>query len=129
MLVLDEPTAALDFGNASRVLEVVRDLAAGGQAIVMTTHQPDHALRLGHRAVLMQSGRIVAQGPPAQVLTSDRLSEVYGTQIGVGSVQLPGHGAVPVCVPLTSLTPPGAPEVLAGSERLQPLGRLSHLDA
>lgn len=100
LLVLDEPTAALDLGNAARVLTVVRDLAREGRSVVMTTHNPDQALRDAHRAVLMRAGRVIAQGPPGEVLTSERLTEVYGTPVAVGDLPLPGHDApIPVCVP------------------------------
>lgn len=108
MLVLDEPTAALDVGNSARVLAVVRTLARQGRAVVMTTHDPDQALREADQALLLQGGRIVAQGPPTHVLTSARLSEVYGTPVEVGMIRL-STGDVPACVPLPA-SPPVAGE-------------------
>lgn len=43
MIVMDEPTASLDFGNQARVLECIRSLSKSGLAIVLSTHDPDHA--------------------------------------------------------------------------------------
>ncbi|MFC5997086.1 ABC transporter ATP-binding protein [Pseudonocardia hispaniensis] len=115
VLVLDEPTAALDLGNARRVLDAVAQLAASGHTVVMTTHQPDHALHYADRAVLLSAGRIAADGAPAAVLTAERLTEVYGTPVHVGAVALPGHPEpTPVCVPA-----PHAPAV--ASEALGPV--------
>lgn len=99
MLVLDEPTAALDLGNAARVLGVLRALAATGRTVVMTTHHPDQALRDADRAVLLQDGRVIAHGPPREVLTAERLTAVYRTPVAVGALALADR-SLPVCVPL-----------------------------
>ncbi len=104
MLILDEPTAALDLGNATRVMGVLRGLARDGRTVVMTTHQPDHALREADRAVLLFDGRVVAEGHPSAVLTAERLTEVYATPIVVGDLPLPG-GSVPVCIPMPAHDP------------------------
>lgn len=81
ILVMDEPTASLDFGNELRVLERVRRLAADGHAILLSTHNPDHADRYTDRVVVLQEGAVVAQGAPAAVLTADTLSRVYGVPV------------------------------------------------
>ncbi|WP_245585663.1 ABC transporter ATP-binding protein [Pseudonocardia asaccharolytica] len=103
VLVLDEPTAALDLGNARRVLDAVARLARSGHTVVMTTHQPDHALHYADRAILLSDGRLVADGAPDVVLTSERLTQVYATPVHVGTVALPGQPVpTPVCVPVLS---------------------------
>lgn len=83
LLVLDEPTAALDYGNEVRVLHLIQDLGRIGCTIMMSTHQPDHALRCGDRAVLLQDGWVIADGPPAGVVTSDLLTRLYQVQVHV----------------------------------------------
>jgi iron complex transport system ATP-binding protein len=83
LLILDEPTAALDYGNEVRVLHLIRDLGRSGRTIVMSTHQPDHPLRYGDRAVLLDNGRVVADGPPSDVVTGELLSEVYQVRVHV----------------------------------------------
>jgi len=69
LLLLDEVTSALDPMLVGEVLDVVRDLAAGGQTIVMATHEIGFARDVADRIVFLDGGRIVEQGPPSQVLT------------------------------------------------------------
>jgi iron complex transport system ATP-binding protein len=84
VLVMDEPTASLDFGNQARVLARIADLArAGGHAVILSTHDPDQAFALNARVILMHEGAILAEGPPEQVLTPERLSQVYGVPVAV----------------------------------------------
>lgn len=84
LLVMDEPTASLDFGNQARVLARIADLArAGGHAVILSTHDPDQAFALNARVILMHEGAILAEGLPDQVLTPDRLSQVYGVPVAV----------------------------------------------
>jgi iron complex transport system ATP-binding protein len=94
VIVLDEPTAALDFGNEIRFLQIIAGLADAGKSVLMTTHQPAHALGFAHRAVLMRGGRIVADGRPDAVMTSDSLTELYGVDLHVVDVSVPGDARV-----------------------------------
>jgi iron complex transport system ATP-binding protein len=82
-IVMDEPTASLDFGNQVVVLSEVKRLAAQGLAIVLSTHDPDHAFSVGHRVALLHAGRLIAQGAPHEVLTPERLRAVYGVSVVV----------------------------------------------
>jgi len=82
-IVMDEPTASLDFGNQVVVLSEVKRLAAQGLAIVLSTHDPDHAFSVGHRVALLDGGRLVAQGVPHEVLTPERLRSVYRVSVVV----------------------------------------------
>ncbi len=96
-LVLDEPTAALDLGNAQRVLDVLRALADAGHAILITSHDPNHAFAIGDSAMLMKGGEIVARGAPKEAIDAASLREVYGVQAIVAEV---GEGMrVSVAVP------------------------------
>ena len=80
-IVLDEPTASLDFGNQGKVLREMRALAACGHGVLFTTHDPNHALRAADRAFLMRSGSRLAEGKVREVLTRGRLEELYGTPV------------------------------------------------
>jgi iron complex transport system ATP-binding protein len=102
-LVMDEPTASLDFGNQVMVLAQVQRLAERGIGVIMSTHAPDQAFACADRVLLMQDGRIIAEGAPEAVLTAERLREVYGVEVWVSRV--PGLER-PVCVP--RLERPGA---------------------
>jgi iron complex transport system ATP-binding protein len=96
-VVLDEPTASLDFGNQGKVMREIRALAASGHGVLFTTHDPNHARRAADRAFLMRSGECLAEGPVADVLSRERLEDLYHAPIesvvdtvtGVGAF-LPG---------------------------------------
>jgi iron complex transport system ATP-binding protein len=94
-IVLDEPTASLDFGNQALVLREVRRLAERGLGVVLSTHDPDHAFAAGTRVLLLHDGRVVADGAPRDVLTAGRLEQVYGTPVTIETL---ADGRV-TCVP------------------------------
>ncbi len=95
LLVMDEPTASLDFGNQARVLGEIAALAGRNLGVVLSTHDPDHALALGTRVVVLHEGAIAAEGAPGEVLTAELLTRVYGVPVSVET--LPGGRRV--CVP------------------------------
>jgi iron complex transport system ATP-binding protein len=105
ILVMDEPTASLDFGNQVRVLAEIQALARRGIAVVLSTHDPDHAFLCGHRVALLHDGRLARLGPPEEVVTAESLREIYGVEVDV--LALPdGRSGRRVCVP--RLTRPGS---------------------
>jgi iron complex transport system ATP-binding protein len=81
ILVMDEPTASLDFGNQAMVLGRIRDLAREGYAIVLSTHDPDHALLVATRVAVIAAGGLRAVGAPADVVTAEMLSSIYRTEV------------------------------------------------
>ncbi len=99
LVVMDEPTASLDFGNQVLVLKQVRKLAASGLGIVLSTHNPDHALACATRVHLLADGTTQAAGPPGDVLTPEILSRTYGVPVAVEQLR-DGHR---VCVPVDLL--------------------------
>ena len=80
ILIMDEPTASLDFGNQLRVLEKIRRLRHEGLAILLCTHQPEHAARLADRVALFRDGTLHATGTPDVLLTVQRLAWLYGLE-------------------------------------------------
>ncbi|NPD13919.1 ABC transporter ATP-binding protein [Xinfangfangia sp. D13-10-4-6] len=80
-LVMDEPTASLDFANRAQVSEAIRRLAGEGTPVILSTHDPDHAAALSSHALLINRGGVVASGPAAQVLQAETLSRLYGTPV------------------------------------------------
>lgn len=89
LLVMDEPTASLDFGNQIRVLEHIGRLRERGIAVLMSTHQPEHALRVADRIALLAPGRMVGIGKPAEVATPNALAELYGVDADAIAGSLP----------------------------------------
>jgi iron complex transport system ATP-binding protein len=76
-IVLDEPTASLDFGNQGKVMREIKALAASGHGVLFTTHDPNHALRAADRAFLLRDGTCLAEGRVAQVLNRTQLEALY----------------------------------------------------
>lgn len=95
VLILDEPTASLDFGNQLRVLAEVRRLRDDGIGILMSTHQPEHALEAADRIALLEAGRIVAQGPPRETATPERLARLYAADLAAVAARLAPAGRRP----------------------------------
>jgi iron complex transport system ATP-binding protein len=98
-LLMDEPTANLDFGNQALILDEVARLRAAGAGVLFSTHHPDHALAIADRVVMIRGGAIMASGPTAQVLNSENLSALYGRTIHVAAVTSPDGSARRVCIP------------------------------
>jgi len=80
-VVLDEPTASLDFGNQGKVLREIRALAASGHGVLFTTHDPNHAMRAADRAYLLRDGARVGEGAIGLILNKSQLERLYGTSI------------------------------------------------
>jgi iron complex transport system ATP-binding protein len=80
-VVLDEPTASLDFGNQGRVMQEIRRLAAEGLGVLFTTHDPNQALRHADRVMMIRDGQAIASGAAADLLTPERLARLYGAGI------------------------------------------------
>jgi len=80
-IVLDEPTASLDFGNQGKVLREIRALASAGLGVLFTTHDPNHALRAADRAYLIRDGTRIADGAVRDVLTRAALERLYRAPI------------------------------------------------
>ncbi len=78
ILILDEPTASLDFGNQIRVLERLALLRDKGLSVLLCTHQPEHAVRVADRVALFRDGRVHCVGRPEAVLDVARLAWLYG---------------------------------------------------
>jgi iron complex transport system ATP-binding protein len=97
LLIMDEPTASLDFGNQARVLGQIRRLARAGIAVLFSTHDPDHALLCADRVIALHDGRLAACGPPAATVTPALLRLIYGIDVVVTPV--PGVAA-PICAPV-----------------------------
>ena len=95
LLVMDEPTASLDFGNQVRILQRIRSLSGKGIAILFSTHAPDHAFLAATRVLLLAEGRPLGIGAPQEVIRADTLERLYGVSVQV--LPLPGGGHT--CLP------------------------------
>ena len=85
-LILDEPTAGLDFAASFDYLKRIRELALSGCSVIIVTHHLNEIPPEVDRVVLLKEGRVVADGEKTDVLTGDILSDVYETSIKVAQV-------------------------------------------
>jgi len=81
VLIMDEPTSALDYGNQLRILELVRKLAEEGYAVLLSTHNPQHALSYATRILALSGGRVAALGEPSHALTPGLVKTLYGVDV------------------------------------------------
>ena len=95
LLLLDEPTAFLDLRHRIEVLSQVRALAASGGAALVVSHDLGVAAGFCDRLVLLDGGRVLAAGTPAEVLAPETLRRAFGIE----AVVLEGPGGRPVVVP------------------------------
>lgn len=96
VLLLDEPTAALDLHHQELVMRVIRDRATAGAAVVVVAHDLGMAAAWADRIVLLEAGRVAGDGRPAEILQEDLLSRVY--QHAVEVIPHPRTG-MPIIVP------------------------------
>ena len=106
VLFLDEPTASLDLRHQGALLDAASGLAASGVAVVAILHDLNLAAAYADRLLVLDSGRLVAGGPPAEVLRDDLIARVFGVRWPVGRVP---EGAQPFILPRrTAAAPPQA---------------------
>jgi|LADL02.1.fsa_nt_gi iron complex transport system ATP-binding protein len=86
VLLLDEPTSHLDLSNKGRLLKILQTLAQQGVTIVFSTHDPDAAAMIADHVILLKAGAVLDAGLIFQVLTSAKLTETYGTEVKVVSI-------------------------------------------
>jgi iron complex transport system ATP-binding protein len=86
ILVLDEPTSHLDFGNQIRTLNVIEKLANNGLSIVMSSHFPDHAFISANKVAIMKNKNFIDIGTPEEVITESSMEETYNIKVKIVDV-------------------------------------------
>jgi iron complex transport system ATP-binding protein len=95
LLVMDEPTAGLDFGNQIRVLEKITALASTGISILFSSHDPDQAFLSAQRVLLLGEGRALEIGTPREVIRADTLKRLYGVDVQIVPLEGGRHACLP----------------------------------
>lgn len=96
IIMLDEPTSHLDFGNQIKTLKIIKELAKQGFGIIMTTHQPDHAILLAGYVGVLDYGGILKFGAAQEILTEEFLSKIYNIPVKIVQVNEVNRK---VCIP------------------------------
>lgn len=100
ILIMDEPTSNLDFGNQIRVLEQINKLSERGLAIIMTSHYPNHAFLCSTKVAFMQKNNVFTVGSVDEVVTEDNLKEAYGINVKIiNTVNAVGDN-IKACIPM-----------------------------
>lgn len=99
-LIMDEPTANLDFGNQVRVLKQIKKLSASGLGIVMTTHVPDQTFQFPCNVALLQKNGIFSFGDSNKIVTEKNLKSAYGVDVKIAElIEVNGY-RIKVCAPI-----------------------------
>lgn len=97
ILIMDEPTSNLDYGNQILVLNNVKKLAEQGYLIIMSSHNPEHAIFYAKQVLLMKAGKIIEFGKPREVISEEILEKIYGVKVKIFDVL---NKKARVCIPL-----------------------------
>ena len=96
ILMMDEPSASLDYGNRMRVMQTVKGLTKDGYTVIQTTHDPDQAYLYSDKILALYDGRILAWGTPQETIRKELISTLYNVDVDVCSMH---QDAVRVCIP------------------------------
>lgn len=99
ILIMDEPTSSLDFGNQIKVLSHIQQLARMNIGVLMSCHFPEHAFLYSTGVVLLNQGRILYSGSPGDAITAERLKILYGVDVEILTVKNRLNKELKVCVP------------------------------
>lgn len=100
ILVMDEPTSNLDYGNQIRVLAEVKSLAKEGYTIIQSTHNPDQTFLFSDQVMAMKDGKVLAWGTPSEIYSKSLIYDLYGVEVEMESLY---HDLVRVCIPKSIL--------------------------
>lgn len=95
-ILFDEPTAHLDYGNQLKTLRLIKSLKEKGYAIIITTHDPDHAILLGGTTAILDRNGKLTVGKSEEIITEETLRELYDTELSLAKVDGVDR---PICVP------------------------------
>ncbi|MGN0702860.1 MAG: ABC transporter ATP-binding protein [Lentihominibacter sp.] len=100
ILIMDEPTANLDYGNQQHVLRHIQKMAGQGYTILLSTHNPEHALQYATHVLAVKNHRVLACGEAEETLTENLIREIYGLDVRIMEVPIGGR-TVRSCIPAT----------------------------
>lgn len=98
ILIMDEPTANLDYGNQLKILNQVKRLSEQGYLILLTTHNPEHALLFANKVIVLKNGKIIENGNPLKVISPELIEYVYGVTVEMKIINTE-WGKIPILVP------------------------------
>jgi iron complex transport system ATP-binding protein len=97
IILLDEPTSHLDFGNQFKILNLIDQLARSGFSIIMTSHFPDHAFLVSTKVGVMKDKNFIEIGAANDVVTEDNMRAAYGIDVKIAFIE---EAHRKICVPI-----------------------------
>lgn len=83
IILLDEPTASLDFGNQYKILELIKLLSEEGKTIIFTIHNPNQLIEYNYNTVVLNNSKVIAKGEAKKVINDDIIKQVYGSNFEI----------------------------------------------
>ena len=99
-LIMDEPTANLDYGNQVKILEQIKSLAAEGMGVILTTHSPDHAFLCSTKVALLCRNNHLDIGTADEIISQEKMEQAYGIVVKVVQTEGIKGETVKGCIPL-----------------------------
>ncbi len=96
ILIMDEPSSSLDFGNRIRVMDTVKGLTEQGYCVVQSTHDPNQAYQYSDKVLAMYGGEVLALGTAEETVCDTVISKLYGVDVEVCSLQ---SDRIRICIP------------------------------
>lgn len=83
LIIMDEPTSSLDYGNQLKVLKTIEGLREKGTSVIMTSHEPEHAYKYSTKAMILYEGKMDLVGDPKSIITEEKIREIYDLEKGI----------------------------------------------
>lgn len=102
VLVMDEPTSSLDYGNQIRILSQIKKLTIEGYTVIQSTHNPDQAFLFADKVLALLDGHIIKYGTPYEAISGDLIKMLYNVDVEVQSLYM---DKARVCLPKSVIHP------------------------
>lgn len=102
LLIMDEPTANLDYGNQHLVMQTIKEMVGNGYTVLLSTHNPEHALLYATHVLALKDRKVYASGPADKVITEELLGDLYGMKVRIAETRIDGR-TVRSCIPVDTV--------------------------
>lgn len=100
LLIMDEPTANLDYGNQHLVMRRIREMVQNGYTVLLSTHNPEHALQYATHVLAIKDRKVEAYGNADRVITEKLIEDLYGMKVKIAEINIDGKN-IRSCIPIT----------------------------
>lgn len=100
ILIMDEPTSNLDYGNMIKVLRQINSLADLGMSIIMTSHSPEQSFLCSAKTVLIEKNNTIRIGSPEEIVTEENMKNAYGATVRIRELEMENGNKVRTCIPM-----------------------------